>query len=405
MKKRILMGLMAILLVMAVVLPAAGAEEGDYVLDDAQVLGETLEPLRQLAEEASRECGMHLCVFLSQSCDGMEVEEFSDRTYEARFGDSPGMVFLHCLDTKDLLLTFYGEAKEMASQEIMDKIFAAYQEPDTYSEAVEAVLRQAQSLMTGQESQQRPAERLLPRLVDNAGLLTEKEAQKVLDRLDRLSQELEFDIVVVTTEGLGEKTATEFADDFFDYNGYGWGPQKDGALLLLSMEQRDYAFSTHGFGERAFLTGAREYFEKAFLPQISAGNYEKGFLNYAKQCQKFVREARDGSPFDRDHLPVQSGYMVLICCVLGFLLGGVLAKREKDKLTSVGARVTASQYVRPDSFLLTASSDDFVRSGPVTSVAVHKSSSSDGSSGSSSNDSGSHTSSSGESHGGWSGKF
>ncbi len=60
-------------------------------------------------------------------------------------------------------------------------------------------------------------------VVDNADLLTQTEENELSEKLQDISDELQFDVVVVTTNSTGSKTATEYADDYFDYNGYGRG--------------------------------------------------------------------------------------------------------------------------------------------------------------------------------------
>ena len=74
------------------------------------------------------------------------------------------------------------------------------------------------------------------RLTDSAGLLSEGEAQNILTKLDEVSERQKFDIVILTVDSLEGATATEYADDFFDYYGYGYGEEKDGILFLISME-------------------------------------------------------------------------------------------------------------------------------------------------------------------------
>ena len=87
------------------------------------------------------------------------------------------------------------------------------------------------------------AERQKERLTDSAGLLSSVENEELLRKLDEISVRQACDVVIVTTNGLGGKTPTEFADDFFDYNGFGIGPDADGILLMISMEDRDWAIS------------------------------------------------------------------------------------------------------------------------------------------------------------------
>ena len=84
----------------------------------------------------------------------------------------------------------------------------------------------------------------LPRLGDDADLLTDHEEAVLLSELDEISERQRMDIVVVTTDSLEGKSAMEYADDFYDYNGYGFGNSRDGVLLLISMEDRDWWLST-----------------------------------------------------------------------------------------------------------------------------------------------------------------
>ena len=82
------------------------------------------------------------------------------------------------------------------------------------------------------------------RVVDEADLLTDDEESMLMATLDGISQEHLVDVVVVTVDSTGEKTPMEYADDYFDYNGYGFGENFDGVILLVSMEYSDWWIST-----------------------------------------------------------------------------------------------------------------------------------------------------------------
>lgn len=66
------------------------------------------------------------------------------------------------------------------------------------------------------------------RLVDQAELLTAEEQQQIQAKLDEVSELHHCDAVVMTVNSLEGKTATEYADDAFDYDGYGLGEDKAG---------------------------------------------------------------------------------------------------------------------------------------------------------------------------------
>ena len=74
-----------------------------------------------------------------------------------------------------------------------------------------------------------PDHRLQPRVVDNANLLTASEEQELEKYLDSISEDLKFDIAVVTTDTINGKTPMAYADDFYDYNGYGYGDDRSTA--------------------------------------------------------------------------------------------------------------------------------------------------------------------------------
>ena len=58
--------------------------------------------------------------------------------------------------------------------------------------------------------------------MDDADLRTEHEESVILATLNTVSKKQQADIVIVTVDSLDGKTATEYADDFYDEHGYGY---------------------------------------------------------------------------------------------------------------------------------------------------------------------------------------
>lgn len=108
------------------------------------------------------------------------------------------------------------------------------------------------------------------RLVDRAGLLDESGQAGLSAELDDISERQQLDVVIVTVNTLDGKTPMQYADDFYDNNGYGFGDKKDGVLLLISMGDRDWWISTTGYGITAFTDAGLEYMSEQFLPALSA---------------------------------------------------------------------------------------------------------------------------------------
>ena len=232
------------------------------------------------------------------------------------------------------------------------------------------------------------------RLVDQAELLTAEEQQQIQAKLDEVSELHHCDAVVMTLEG---KTATEYADDAFDYDCYGLGEDKAGILFLVDMGDRNWATSTHGYAITAFTDAGLSYIEEKLVSYLGDGEYAEAF-----NC--FLTQAETGEPYDVDNMPQEPfayAFWLVVCLAIGFVIALITASIKRSKLTSVVKRTTAEEYMKKGSLNLTVKQDRFINK-VVTSRPVPKN---DDDSHSGGGGSSTHVSSSGEVHGGHSGKF
>lgn len=239
-------------------------------------------------------------------------------------------------------------------------------------------------------------------VVDNADLLTQTEENELSEKLQDISDELQFDVVVVTTNSTGSKTATEYADDYFDYNGYGRGSNNDGALFLVDMGDRKWAISTSGYGIEAIVDSALDDMEEEIVPYLKSGDYDGAFNEFADLTYDIVNDAKNGKSYSnsttsttKNHKDIGTNLIVAFSIGAGISLIIILVYRSK--LKPVKFQKEAKEYIVPGSFNLRRSDDVFLYFN-ITKVPIPKNNDSD--------DSGSfHSSSSGSSHGGSSGSF
>ena len=234
--------------------------------------------------------------------------------------------------------------------------------------------------------------------MDEAGLLDEEEADTLRTRLKDLSEDLQLDVVVVTVEQLDERSAMEYADDYYDTYDYGYGSDRDGVMLLLAMEERDWWITTRGYGRTAFTDAGIDYIGEKITGELGEEDYVQAFSDYADLCEDFVTQARNGEPYDTGHLPKEKLSPVWIFGDLGIgmILSLILGLIAKSKLKTVRKKETAADYTVPGSMSMYMNSDQLVNQY-VTQKHIQKSSGGSGSS--------EHTSSSGATHGGGGGKF
>ena len=216
------------------------------------------------------------------------------------------------------------------------------------------------------------------RLADDGELLTAQEEAAVASKLDAVSREYGIDVVVVTVDHLGGKSAQAYADDYYNNGGYG----EDGVLLLVSMRYREWSVSTSGTCIRAFDDAALDAIEEEVIPYLTGADYAEAFNAFAQLCGNAMETYAAGP----------SGPSILICVIGGVVVAFIVTGSMKAKLTSVRAQADARSYVDPGSFALTRRLDLFMYRNVSRRPRPQDSS-------------GSHRSSSGRSHGGRSGRF
>lgn len=238
------------------------------------------------------------------------------------------------------------------------------------------------------------------RLNDAANLLSESEKADLLYKLDEISERQQLDITVATVDNLGSyNTASACADDIYDNSGYGFGSERDGILLLISLSDRDWAISTCGYAITVFTDAGADYIGEKITPTLSDGDYAAAFSKYAELCDEFITQAKNEKPYDIENMPRKplSLIWIPVSVIIGFIIALIAVGVMKSKLKTVRFKTTANSYLKKGSLNITDSSDLFLYR-TVNRTAKPKDN--EGSGGSST-----HTSSSGTTHGGSSGKF
>lgn len=197
------------------------------------------------------------------------------------------------------------------------------------------------------------------RLVDGADLLTESEETAMLARLDEISAEFEYDVVVVTTKSLGTKSAMKFAQDTFKDGNYGMGDEKSGVILIVSTQDREWYIEF--FGEERLTEGTA--LSDYFLDDLVDGDYYGAFSSFAEAAYEELRFSFGGN--------------LVMWLVIGLVIAFIVVSSMKAQLKSVHSQDHAREYVREGSFKLEHSRDLFLYS-TVSRVARPKNTSSSG---------------------------
>ncbi len=236
------------------------------------------------------------------------------------------------------------------------------------------------------------------RVLDMADLLTDREEAALLKTLDAISLRQKVDVVVATTDSLDGKSVVAYADDLYDGCRFGYGSNQDGLLLLISMEDRDWYISTCGFGITAFTDAGIDYIGRQIQDDLSDGEFAAAFDSFARLCDDFITQAKNGDPYDHDNLPREplSVIWIAISLFTGLVIALIVVGTMKGALKTVRPQGTAGSYIKHGSMNVTQCRDLFLYRNVVRTPRP-KNNTSSGSS--------THRSSSGNIHGGGGGKF
>ena len=242
------------------------------------------------------------------------------------------------------------------------------------------------------------------RMYDGAGVLTEDEDNELEDALEELSLRQSFDVTIASIESLesvGADSMEQFADDLYDYCQFGYGTDRDGVLLLVSVGDRKWHLSTCGYGITAFTDAGIQYLGQQLTPFMAEGDYAGAFRTFVQWTDDYVTAAREGHPYDVNTLPREplSPMYLVLALGIGLVLAWVIVGVMKGQLRSVAFQENAASYVREGSMKLTNQRDLFLYRDVHRTEHVEEKDSSD------SGGSSTHTSSSGTTHGGGGGSF
>ena len=193
----------------------------------------------------------------------------------------------------------------------------------------------------------------MPLLVDAADLLSDWEEAQTLHLLEQVREELQVELVIVTMDSLGGHSADAVIEAFYDEYAYGYGPDRDGVCLLVSMAEREYRILCNNYCARAITPDERDGIGNDVASFLSGGDYYGAFDEFIDGCVYQIKGERNGFPFN-------FGMSLLVSLAIGFVVALIATGIMRAKLRSVRTQSAAREYIKPGSMQLTRSTDLFL---------------------------------------------
>ena len=420
MKRKMTVLLTALILVLALGFPAMAAMEYGAVYDETEKLGSVEltfqgeQKLPQLTEALGVD--LRVDVFTDEGVEDISVSDIAVYVYEnSGYGcgeekDGVSLTLLlrgtedgvYTLSESDwcvyaLLDTARGSAQELSGivhdavspymderawngQDVTMSATALSQAVDAMAESVENYIRaNAVTDVAGEtaESQtQEPTGADMNYIFDLSDQLSYEEWAELEARAADISQR----------HGCGVYAA--FVDDFTEYGGgndvykttyqlyhaseLGMGADRDGIIILLSMDDRDYAMFVYGdHAEYAFDRYGQKELEDAFLGYFGDNDWYGGVSHYLDTCDEYLTRAEEGKPVRKNTLP-----MYIIVVAASCAIAGGICLMLKWKMKTVHQKAEANEYVAAGGLNLTKQYDRYTHT-TETRRKIHDDSDSD----------------------------
>ena len=385
---------------------SASAYTIQYVYDpDYHLSDNELYELNNYAASIENESGYALIFCIISDNGGMSNAEFAEEAYYSYTDSENAVVFVHNETEKVYNYYIAGDENGAFSDAVIDAMKTAYDTNESYYGGIMGFYAAAETALEAPAYNTAPiggnavtnapgsyvtefekVERTLPLVVDQANIIPDDVEAALIARCDTIAEEYKMEVAIVTASDFGGLIAEAYADDYYDFNGYGYGENDDGMLVVYKPGEegeREIYITTHGNGSGVFFEGIRDGIIADMKDYLIAEDYEKAFNTYLDRAEE---QLKPGTPV------IWLFVLALVGAVVGLLITGSMTSKNK----SVVAQNHAKVYTRQGSMVVTGAQDVYAYSFVDTKPKQTSDSSDDDST---------HTSSSGRTHSGSGAKF
>ena len=193
-------------------------------------------------------------------------------------------------------------------------------------------------------------EMAVPYVTDAAGLLTQDEVLSLEAQAEQIAEYYGCAPYILVVENYRDYEDTydvlEAGMNLYERWGLGYGPEKNGLLLMLSMAERDYALVTNGsVTHQAFTDYGQEALREQFLDNFHNDDWAGGFRDYLDGCAWLLEQARNGTPYDVNTAP--KGFNPLIL-VIPLVLALAVCLVLTGQMKTAKRKTEAGDYMVPN---------------------------------------------------------
>ncbi|MBO4696725.1 MAG: TPM domain-containing protein [Lachnospiraceae bacterium] len=249
------------------------------------------------------------------------VAEFADRyfddpKYPSGYGaERLSLFYIYETDNGKSELYSYGRAKNQTTWGVMKaKFYADYymQAGNVYDACYGLIdrvwkdLDKSHTIRAARNDMMNPSgfhpfhNETVSRVLDYADLLNDEQRKAMEERLTKIRETYHMDIVVLTAPDSDGKVWEDFADDFYDYGGFGYGEDYDGMILFVDMDPADrgYTITTCGTRGQNLYNGLVETIYDDMFDYFKSAQYYDGINVYINHAVRQINHVELPSSFE-----------------------------------------------------------------------------------------------------------
>lgn len=206
-------------------------------------------------------------------------------------------------------------------------------------------------------------------ITDATGTLSDDQYWELNDYAQAVTDAYGCEISVVMIDDKGSGSVDEVARQIYrDYN-FGFGEDKSGLMLFISLAERDYSLIASGYGNTAFTDYGKEVLlDRYVLPELKNDNYYEGFKAYLTGAEEQLKMAASGAVFAKSNDPIVQqenettiSWLKRLAMLIPAGIAALFTRANSAKMVSAGLQSDANAYVLGDEFELSHQSDHFLR--------------------------------------------
>ena len=256
-------------------------------------------------------------------------------------------------------------------------------------------------------------------VVDQEDRIDDAMEQRIIDAIDAIESKHQVDLVVLVTSNTPADYSDslyrvrDFADDFYDYTGYGMGEDFSGLLYLIDLNNRVQWISTGGvmisyindMREERILDAAEPYLKNNNwgYAALAAMQQTGVFMDQGQMKGTFIYDEVTGKRLSGIYNPLEP-FEILLAAIAGVAVAAVIVGAVSGSYSLKG-RTYAYELKKNSTAEMLADEEQYLRESVTRRARSTDSVGGSSSGGGRSFGSGSHRSSSGRSHGGGGRRF